>query len=612
MASLKYLLISPRHPQTISQNSNNVVDVLTLFPIGLAYVSAAMKRAGFDVDTINTNFIEDDLETTLKRVFSKKEYDVICTGGTSLDVKAIRRIIDLSRKVRPDIKIVVGGAIISSDAEPAMNVLQADIGVIGEGEETMCDLADALNSGSPYHRIHGVISRQKGKLVKAAPRPEIAQIDNISYMDFDGFNFSQWVKLNNNGGIIQSARSCPFKCTFCFKSTGNKYRQRSMDSIFAEIDHQIERYHIKDIGISDELFANDKNRVEEFCERIKPYHLSWGCSLRVQEIEADLLKMMHAAGCTGIGTGLESGSPRILKSMRKGVTVARLEKALEIFAESELFMLGNFIFGDLEETTETVQESLKMWEKYNQRLYINLGIVCTYPGSYIYDDACRRGIIVDREAYLERGIFDINVSKLSDEEYFDMYSTITELSYYPQTPAGKVRLIEVDDEGLCKAEWTCSRCNESYTISDIHFLQAPICRCSCGRPNTVEILRAMTCNTEMLMAEIPENEKIVFWGVGSQYCRLARFHPGCFDTDHFIQADGNKRHQLMTRLGKKIHSPEVIDEWQVKTVVITSPLARDAICGIIKSDYPSVTRVFFPHLVKVDDRHVPVFRQIQV
>ena len=612
MASLKYLMVSPRHPQTISQNSNDVVDVLTLFPIGLAYVSAAMKRKGFDVHTINSNFIEDDLETTLNRVFNENEYDVVCTGGTSLDVQAIKRIIDLSRKLRPGIKIVVGGAIISSDAEPAMSVLQADIGVIGEGEETMCELADALNSGSPYHTIPGVICRQKGALVKAALRPDIAEIDDISYMDFDGFNYSQWVKLNNNGGIIQSARSCPFKCTFCFKTTGKKYRQRSMDSIFAEIDHQIERFHIKDIGISDELFANNKKRVEEFCERIKPYHLNWGCSLRVQEIDADLLRMMHAAGCTGIGTGLESGSPKILKSMRKGVTLAQLKNALEIFAESELFMLGNFIFGDLEETTETVQESLKMWEKYNKRLYINLGIVCTYPGSYIYNDACRKGIIADREAYLKNGVFDINVSKLTDEEYFGMYSTITELSYYPQTPTGKIRLVEVDNEGLCKAEWTCSRCNKQHTISNSHFLQAPICVCSCGRPNTVEFLRAMTCNTEMLMGEIPEDETIVFWGVGSQYCRIERFHRGCFDSNNFIQADGNKRHQLMTRLGRKIHSPEVISERQVKTVVITSPLARNAICGIIKRDYPSVTKVFFPHLVKVDDRSVPVFKQIQI
>ncbi len=612
MAALKYLLISPQHPQTVSQRSNSVVDVLTLFPIGMAYVSAALKNAGFEVYTVNSNFIKSNIEDTLNKVFNENEIDIVCTGGTSLDVNQIKRIIDLSRKLNPNVKIVIGGAIISSDAEPAMRVLKADIGVIGEGERTMCELAAALNRGSRYDNISGVISWHKGRLIKGPPRPEIMEIDNIAYMDFDGFNYSEWVKLNKGGGIIQSARSCPFQCTFCFKSTGNRYRQRSMDSIFSEIDYQIEKFKIQKIGIGDELFATNKKRVVDFCKRIKPYKINWGCSLRVQEIEYDLLKIMLDAGCKGIGTGLESGSQKILKSMRKGVTIKQLVNALDVFAESEMFMLGNFIFGDINETTETVKASLDLWERYKDKLYINLGIVCTYPGSFLYEHACKKGVIFDRADYLKNGTFDINVSKLTDEEYFEMYSKITELSYYPQVPAAEIKLIDVDEEGICRAEWICGRCSKTHIISGQHFLQAPICNCSCGRPNTVELLRTVTCKTDLIMKEIPEDEEIVFWGVGSQYCRIARFHKGCFDSKRFIQADGNQRHQLMTRLGKKIYGPEIIYEKEVKSVVITSPIAKNAICRAIKDNYPSINKVYFPTLINEKNSLVPVFKQIAI
>ena len=606
---MKYLLISPQHPNTVSQNSSSAVNVLSMFPVGLAYVSSALKNAGFDVCTINTNFLRQSLEKTLDRVLNENSIDVVCTGGTSLDVHHIKRIIDLSRKLKPNAKIVIGGPIISSDAEPAMRVLKADIGVIGEGEETICELATALDNGSAYCHIPSIISWQGRTLIKAPLRPEIKEIDNIAFMDFEGFNYPEWTKLNHNGGIIHSARSCPFQCTFCFKSIGNRYRQRSLDSIFAEIDYQIEHFSIREIGISDELFATKKQRVVDFCERIKPYNIKWACSLRVQEIESDLLKMMLDAGCNGIGTGLESGSPKILKSMRKGVGIEQLEKALDVFAASEIFMLGNFIFGDINETKETVKDSLALWKKYRDKLYINLGIINTYPGSQIYEYACRTGIISDREAYLKNGVFDINISKLTDDEYFEMYSEITELSYYPQTPAEQTRIVEVDEKGFCRAEWVCGRCNKLHMLSDTHFLQAPICRCSCGRPNTVELLRAVSCNTEMLMKNIPADEEIVFWGVGSQYCRIARFHKGCFDSEKFIQVDGNERHQLMKRLEKDIYHPEIISEKEIETVVITSPLAKEAICRIIKSEYPSVKNVFFPSLIQKDDHFIPVFKQ---
>ncbi len=609
MSTLKYLLISPGTPQTIAQTSNSMTPTVARFPVGLAYISSAMKSAGFETFTINPSFLKSDIESALNDIITKNDIGAVCTGGISLDVHQIMYIINTVRRINPEIKIIAGGAIISSDPETAMNVLDADIGVIGEGEKTMCDIASAINSGACTDAIPGIIFRQNGILKKSCDRLEAVDVNNLPLMDFEGFAYSEWLETTHHAGILHSARSCPFQCTFCFKSTGNKYRQRSLDSVFNEIDHQLEKYHIKSLLFSDELFATNKKRVLDFCNRIKQYNINWGTSLRVEQIEADLLGLMKDSGCNGISTGLESADPEILKSMRKKTTVSQIEKALDIFANSDITMLGNLIFGDTGETKDTINTTLDLWRKYNQRICINLGIVATFPGTHIYENACQSGIIPDREQYLKDGSFIVNITKMSDSDYYDMISNVTELGFLTQIPAKGVKIRDVNDDGFCEVVWQCRRCDTVHTLPHTHFLQAPIRTCSCGIQNTVEPFRGVSCDSAELMAALPEDEVIAFWGVGSQYCRLARFYDS-IDFSKFIQIDASKYQQKMHRLGNKIYSPEIIAQKEITSVIVTSPTTKDAILKSIEERYPLVSNVFFPKLLRIEDKFVPAFQPI--
>jgi len=86
MPELRYLLISPGRPRIIAQSSNRIASVQSIFPVGLAYVSGAMKAEGYDVHTINGKFIDEDIRTYLHRYIVEHEIDVIGTGGKSIDV----------------------------------------------------------------------------------------------------------------------------------------------------------------------------------------------------------------------------------------------------------------------------------------------------------------------------------------------------------------------------------------------------------------------------------------------------------------------------------------------------------------------------------------------
>lgn len=610
MKNNRYLLVFPK-PKTISQSQfTEITKISAMFPVGLAYISSSMKKAGFDVVTCNLNFIQSDIKLHLTKLISEYNIDTLCTGGQSLDVHGIIEIINIAKSIRPDIKIIVGGAIITADPLTAMRVLNADIGVLGEGEETMCELANAFRDDLPIDEIAGIAYWNCGVLTKNPSRAENNNLDHLPLMDFDGFSYQDWLNKNGNTGIIFASRSCPFQCTFCFKSTGETYRSRSLASVFLEIDYQIAQYGISSISISDELFAVKESRIIEFCKEIRQRNLQWGCSLRVPEINVNLLHTMKTSGCNCIGVGFESGSETILNSMKKKVKLNQLKHALDVLCESDLTIVGNLIFGDINETVETYTDSLRLWEKYNQHLNINLGTLCVLPGTFVYEYACNERIIQDRESFLRDGNFAINISKMNDSEHSRMLSTITDLSYLPQIPATSLTIISSDNQGHCSVEWTCRRCHALQLTCDIHFLQAPTVSCGCGAQNTIEPFRSVTCIAERFFEALPIKEKVAFWGVGSQYYRLARYYTH-FECEDFIQIDADKKHQNMMRLNKQIYAPSHIIDHNIMHIVITSPVAKDKIIESINNISEKSRYIYYPQLANDGDKFIPYLQVLQ-
>ena len=137
-------------------------------------------------------------------------------------------------------------------------------------------------------------------------------------------------------------------------SNGRKISPALFDDIFREIDFQVEHYQVKCIGLSSELFAITRKRVVDFCNRIKNYNISWSCCVRVCDVDAEMLQLMKTAGCVKIIFGLESADNSILKSMRKGITVSQITHALKLTYDANLMIEGGFIFGDINESKETV------------------------------------------------------------------------------------------------------------------------------------------------------------------------------------------------------------------------------------------------------------------
>jgi len=156
------------------------------------------------------------------------------------------------------------------------------------------------------------------------------------------------------------------------------FRIRSISNFIKEIEFLVDKYNINELDLLDDMFAANKNRLFEFCEMIKPLKLPWQCQMRVNVADIDLLKTMKDAGCCLISYGFESGSPRVLKSMRKGISTEQIERAIEANLKAKITIQGNFIFGDPAETIETMKETIKFARKYKS-LFLGFGMVKLIP-----------------------------------------------------------------------------------------------------------------------------------------------------------------------------------------------------------------------------------------
>ena len=435
---LRYLIVNPY------KEENKYA-----FPAGLGAVASALKVSGREVYTLNLDIYDEPMEKLKEELLGKK-IDVLMAGGFSVEFTPISTIIHAAKNIVPNLIVAVGGGLISADPETAMEALEiADYGMIGEGEITVNALAYALEHGEDATFLPGIIGMRDGKWVANVDFPEIRNLDSIPYPDYEGFEFgtiirgdnysNKWTKRMGSNRIVYMniSRSCPFLCTFCFHTCGNHYRSMSMDAIFKYIDWILKLYpEVEALSFDGELTFSNERFAEEFCRRIAPYKLKWRANTRADVITEKMLRCMKESGCVAIMFGIESACNSILKSMKKRITIEQVERAFEYANRVDIYARGTLIFGDPEETTETLNKTIKWylanrkWNDTDNFWNITLGLIKAYPGTALYKDACAKSLIKDKVQFLKDGCPPFNLSKLSDEEYAELPELIQRLYRY--------------------------------------------------------------------------------------------------------------------------------------------------------------------------------------
>lgn len=469
-------------------------------PVGIGYVSASLKRAGHEVRVLNPNHSTEELPDLLAAEIAAHPPDLVGTGGMAFHLNEIASIAAMTRKLLPQSRIVIGGPLVSNQPELAMTgIPEADFGVIGEGEQTTPELVAALEGDGDLSRVMGLIYRlpgAAGPLRRTSSRPIQNDLDSLPWVDYEGLGLDIYAGIHRPGEcapalIVDSntrvmplltSRGCPYPCTFCcHEAAGRRYRTRSLDEVFAEIDAAVERFGINALFIYDDLFCLKRSRLVEFCERIKPRRLRWECSLSAGQVDPEILTLMKESGCCCISVGVESMSPRVLDSMKKKATTEELERVMGQIYAAGIGLWSNLIFGDPMETRETALESIYWWVDHNH-YDIRVANIGYHPGSRIYDEALGRGLISDPLKFLTSGAPEINATTMSDAELEEVMGTIRDLlrsfGFH-----GKLRSVVRLESGLYDVDVVCPHCSAENHYEGLRPIQNMLHRVSCQRCN---------------------------------------------------------------------------------------------------------------------------------
>ena len=411
-----------------------------VMPMGILYVSAYIKRShAANVFTLNLNHRDGDERNVLRKAIMEYEIDLVGLGGLSGEYSDLRRITKWLSEDFPDLLISLGGGIMTADPTTTMRAFpEVTCGIIGEGELTLDELFRCIDGGGiGLEKIHGLAIRKDGDILITDRREEIQDLDTLPIPDFDGFDYGEY--LENNPDLsdegkkysqvsVIGGRSCKYNCTFCFHPSGSRYRQRSLDSIFHEIDYLVGRYDISYIALREELFATDNERVREFCRRVANYDFDWSIQLRIDNVNDELISLLENTRCRYIFLGIESADNDVLKSMRKGITIGQIENALRKLTEAGLRFRSGVILGDTVETYDKALHTLEWFEKYRHIYSLYADMIIAFPGSTLYKRAIAAGIIPDPVRFLQDGCPVVNVSKMSDEEFKRIVDRLSEIN----------------------------------------------------------------------------------------------------------------------------------------------------------------------------------------
>jgi len=403
------------HPRDESQVKNGIGIVIP--PLNLMYLAAALEEASISVKIIDDDLYHLGFEKVAD-LASKIDPMVVGITATTATVKNALNHVKSVKNVLPNVLTVIGGSHPTFVPDETLKSEEAlDVVVIGEGEETIVDIAQKYgqNENKELSEVRGIAYRDNGKIRMTPQRPLIKNLDNLPFPARHLVPFKSYKTSSQAGGMITS-RGCVFSCNYCSSSLimGKKFRTRSPENVVDEMEDLVNKYDVRDIAFFDDIFMLNKRRATAIADEIKNrgLDLSFITSSRVDTVNRELLEHLKSAGMSTLYCGVESGSQRVLDLMGKGITLKQTEDAIKVTKDLDIDVLGSFILGypgeTAEEMDQTINFSIKLDPDYSQ-----FSILTPFPGTPIYYELKKKGLL-DTEDWNKYTVLDsvLNYEKL--------------------------------------------------------------------------------------------------------------------------------------------------------------------------------------------------------
>jgi anaerobic magnesium-protoporphyrin IX monomethyl ester cyclase len=397
-AIVRILLVNPK--------SRLPIDTRTSPSLGLAYLAAVTEQRGDEVQ-IHDGDVEDQLLASVLREF---EPQVVGITANTTQITAAWRDAELVKSLSNAL-VVLGGPHPTSLPEESAARPSVDVVVHSEGEATWLELLDTWETGclkqddSPFsdlsilRSVAGITFQNNGREIVNTPNRSPIPVEELNQMPFPAwhhFKLDRYTNLQPTvdrvDGLslpILTSRGCPYRCSYCSQIGPRLWRARSADSVLAEWRWLVEEKGAAEIGVLDDSFNIDRQRVLEICRRLvdeKLNHVPWIMinGIRANLADEQVLGAMKRAGCRRTAFGVESGNQGILDSVvDKHLTLDQVRSAFRAAQAVGLETIGFFIIGMPGETEATMDDTIRFACELNP-MVANFSIATPFPGTDMY------------------------------------------------------------------------------------------------------------------------------------------------------------------------------------------------------------------------------------
>ncbi len=366
-------------------------------PLGLGYIAATLRQRSVEVELVDCTFL--NYQQAVARVFNSKPDIVGFYCMFSMKKTAIELAQALRRHLGKDCLLVVGGPLPSWSPESFLGVFDA-VGV-GEGEQTMVELAEAVGEGKSLSNVGGIIYKNENRIINNPPRGFIEDLNSLPFPTRDLFDKQAYKKYYQNrfGYSITSmitSRGCPFSCDFCSRPIfGADIRTRTVQNIVDEVQDIAELGYDR-VWFADDCFTLNRTHLMSVCSEMRHRKLDvgWECLSRVDTMDAEVASAMKRSGCIRVFFGIESGNDSVLGIMNKHITTAQARRAVHIAKAAGLKVGAFFIVGYPGETDRTVLDTVRFASGLPLD-YVSFTLPYPIPGTPLYERVKDSGVSLE-------------------------------------------------------------------------------------------------------------------------------------------------------------------------------------------------------------------------
>jgi len=384
-------------------SANTLTEPYPVYPLGLDYVAGALA-ADHQVQVADMNSLDDyDSLAEIVHQFSPDVIGISLRNIDNTDTTDPRGFIghyqEIVRVIRNHSKalLVLGGSGFTIFPVETMNALDADYGIIGEGERLVL-LLDAIENREDTTAIPGVASRKTPNTIPGPWGQKIAR--NFSKKPS---NLQFYLK---NGGMLnlQTKRGCNFKCIYCTYPhiEGRKLRLVDPEEV-AETALRLQTAGAQYFFITDSVFNADWSHSIAVAKAFIKVGVSipWGAFFAPLKPPGDYFRIMADAGLTHVEFGTESLSDHVLTSYRKPFRACHVFQTHQAAVDAGLYAAHYFLLGGPGENSDTLNETLSNVDKLKKSVLFFFCGMRIYPYTALYDIAVKEELISKTGSILE-------------------------------------------------------------------------------------------------------------------------------------------------------------------------------------------------------------------